>query len=125
MGVERTEAERARLLEEVVARATKAALDDYEQRLAGGIAFSFMGMKLSGRGRAVLVVVTIASILAGLLIHDMRDQESADKGRKEHVSIEDRLNEVIYVLTLSQAERERLNLSMPESLRRKQRAREQ
>jgi hypothetical protein len=57
-------------------------------------------------------------------VHDARSEASSNQRSHEHMQLEERLNEVVYVLTLSQQERERLNLAVPESLRRKQRAME-
>lgn len=122
---ERAEDERARLLEAAVKRGTEAALSEYEDRLSGGgVKIGWMGFRLEGKGRAVVGVVLsaviIGALLGGLYAHDKRTDDSGQQRAHEHVQIEERLNEVIYVLTLSQDQRERLNLSMPESLRRKQ-----
>lgn len=126
---ERPEDERARLLESAVKRGTESALTEYESRLAGGgVKIGWMGFRLEGRGRAVVGVVlagvVIAAFTAGLYAHDKRSDDSAQARAHEHVQIEERLNEVVYVLTLSQDQRERLNLAVPESLRRKQQVRD-
>lgn len=124
---ERTEDERARLLESAVKRGTEAALSEYEHRLANGdVKIGWMGFRLEGRGRAVVSVVlsalVIAAVLGGLYFHDVRSETANALRAHEHMQIEERLNEVVYVLTLSQDQRERLNLAVPDSLRRKQRA---
>jgi hypothetical protein len=123
--MERSEDERAHLLETVVKRATTAALDEYEQRLAGGgVKIGWMGFRLEGKGRAVvgvlLALAVVAILMAGGYAHDKKNEEASTQRQKEHTAMEERLNEVVYVLTLSQQERERLNLSIPDSLRRKQ-----
>jgi hypothetical protein len=119
--MDRAEDERARLLEGAVERGTERALAKYDQQRSGEIQISGpFGIKLGGRGRAVLTVVIIAAILAGLYIHDGRTEASSNQRSHEHMQLEERLNEVVYVLTLSQEQRERLNLAVPESLRRKQ-----
>lgn len=123
--MEKPEDERARLLEAAVKRGTEAALTEYEDRLSGGdVKIGWMGFRVEGKGRAVIGIVLSAIVIgaftAGLYAHDRRSEESAQQRAHEHVQIEERLNEVVYVLTLSQSERERLNLAVPESLRRKQ-----
>lgn len=122
---ERTEGERARLLEEAVKRGTEAAISEYEARLAGGgVKIGWMGFRLEGRGRAVvgvvLSVLVVGAIGVGLYVHDARSEAAMKERSHEHTQLEERLNEVVYVLTLSQQERERLNLAIPDSLRRKQ-----
>lgn len=126
---ERTEDERARLLEAAVKRGTEAALSEYEARVAGGgVKIGWMGFRLEGGGRAVVGVVlsalVVGAIGVGLYVHDARSEAASYQRSHEHMQLEERLNEVVYVLTLSQQERERLNLAVPESLRRKQRAME-
>lgn len=126
---DRPEDERARLLEAAVKRGTEAALEEYETRVAGGgVKIGWMGFKLEGRGRAVVGVVlsavVVGAIGVGLYVHDARSEAGSNQRSHEHMQLEERLNEVVYVLTLSQQDRERLNLAVPESLRRKQRAME-
>jgi hypothetical protein len=71
----------------------------------------------------VLSAVVVGAIGVGLYVHDARSEAEHQRSH-EHMQLEERLNEVVYVLTLSQQDRERLNLAVPESLRRKQRAME-
>lgn len=123
---ERSEDERARLLEAAVKRGTEEALSEYEKRLANGdVKIGWMGFRLEGRGRAVVSVVLsaliIAVLLGGMYVHDVRSGTADVQRAAEHMQIVERLNEVVYVLTLSQEQREHLNLAVPESLRRKQR----
>jgi hypothetical protein len=126
MSGERSEDERAKLLEGAVKRGTEAALEEYERRLSGGdVKIGWMGFKLEGKGRAVvsvvlaLVVIGRSSWRAGT--RTIRKRRSVRcQQTHEHAQIDERLNEMIYVLTLSSEEKERLNLQMPDSLRRKQ-----
>lgn len=130
MATERSEDERARLLEAAVKRGTEAALTEYEARISGGgVKIGWMGFRIEGKGRAVVGVVLAAIVVGalgvGLYVHDARSEASSKERSREHVQLEDRLNEVVYVLTLSQEQRERLNLAIPDSLRRKQLQRDQ
>jgi hypothetical protein len=125
MSGERSEDERAKLLEGAVKRGTEAALAEYERRLSGGdVKIGWMGFKLEGKGRAVvsvvLALVVIGVLMAGGYAHDRKTDQSGAQQTHEHAQIDERLNEMIYVLTLSSEEKERLKLQMPESLRRKQ-----
>lgn len=80
------------------------------------------GMKGEARGRrilssnALLLVVGLALGL-GLYLHHVENQSALNR-------IFESMAENTYVLSLSQADREKLNLRMPESLRRKLRVAE-
>lgn len=116
-------AHRAKLLEDTINK----VLDERAARGDGTGEVSVVGpfgVKLSGKGRAVIAVFIVVAILAGLYFHDVKGEAAGAQRQKEHMTMDERLNEVVYVLTLSQAERERLNLAVPDSLRRKQRAME-
>lgn len=60
----------------------------------------------------MLVVVCIAGLaVAGWMHHD--------KGHDDHQKVNERFDEVIYMLSLTQEERARLSINMPDSLRQK------
>lgn len=71
-----------------------------------------------------IVFVLLAVLLACLLgyqqwIHDAAGKERSVGITKQINEMKDAINEQTYVLTLSQVDREKLRLDMPESLRRK------
>jgi hypothetical protein len=63
----------------------------------------------------VLSAVVVGAIGGGLYVHDARSEAASNQRSHEHMQLEERLNEVVYVLTLSQQERERLNLAVPKA----------
>jgi len=84
------------------------------------------GLKFRVRGYDFLTLV-ILGIATGLgwLLWDLRANAQREHAEitKTQVVVETSVAEMAYILTLSQAEREKLNLSMPESLRKKARDR--
>lgn len=77
------------------------------------------GWRATAHGRDTILVLLVGVVIAlGYLHHQSQEQRLADSSA-QHTKIEDKFNEMIYVLSLPQADRERLNLSMPDSLRAK------
>lgn len=68
------------------------------------------------KGKSLSVHVYIALIVAGLAILGYKHHSQGDEMLQK---ILEATTENTYVLSLSQADRERLNLAMPDSLRRK------
>jgi hypothetical protein len=77
------------------------------------------GWKATAQGRDTIIVLLIGVIVAlGYLHHQSADQHLQDMAA-QHQKIDDKFNEMIYVLSLTQPDREKLNIAMPESLRAK------
>lgn len=81
----------------------------------------FGSVKVTG---GQLVFVVLAVLLAGILgyqgwIHDASGKERSQVINKQISDMKDAINEQTFILTLSPADREKLRLDMPESLRRK------
>jgi hypothetical protein len=78
------------------------------------------GFSLKARGKEtplwVLIIALVGALGFGGWTH-------AGKTSEEHAEIKRGFDEVSYLLSLPQAEREKLNLNMPESLRSKTRRR--
>ena len=75
------------------------------------------GITASG-AQTILALLVIVLIFLGYLHHQAEQITLADSS-SQHQRIEQKFDEMTYVLTLSQADRERLNISMPASLRSK------
>jgi len=71
---------------------------------------SAFGVNLRASGRTVVLVVCALGILAFSIWHDF-------KSTNQNATVVEELRNMAYVLTLTEAERKRLNLAMPESLR--------
>ncbi len=81
------------------------------------------GWGITARGaQTILALLAIVLIFLGYLHHQDAHVSFVD-AQAQHQRIEDKFNEMIYVLALPQADREKLNLSMPDSLRAKTRHR--
>ena len=76
------------------------------------------GIKGRARGTDVLVVLLFFALVALGYLHHYQEEALLTK-------LLEAMTENTYVLSLPQAERERLNIVMPDSLRRKLRTREQ
>lgn len=75
------------------------------------------GLKAAASGKySVPVLGVVLLIFLGSQHHQLTTQ-AADNATAQHQKIEDKFAEMIYVLSLSQAEREKLNLQMPNSMR--------
>lgn len=75
------------------------------------------GFILSGRGRTVVAVIIIVAVLFGVYLHDEKmDRANAALSAKSE-AIANAQRETTFVLTLSEAERARLNLQIPDTLR--------
>ncbi len=72
--------------------------------------------------QTILALLVIVLIFLGYLHHQDAHLSFVD-AQAQHQRIEDKFNEMIYVLALPQVDREKLNLSMPDSLRAKTRHR--
>lgn len=77
-----------------------------------------IGLKVKAQGDRVARVLAAAAIAAPLLFLAYKHHENGDQKLD---ALGEKMSEVVYVLSLTQADRERLNLSMPDSLRRKAR----
>ncbi len=97
-------------------------MPDEEQQSGSDDAVSVKGpggWGASAKGRdTVLVFFVGILIFLGYLHHKDQDSKSVES-LSQHQKIEDKFNEMIYVLSLSQPDREKLNLTMPSSLREK------
>ncbi len=81
------------------------------------------GWKATVQGQSTIIVLLVGCLVGlGYLHHQSQDQR-ASEAVAQHQKIDDKFNEIIYVLSLSQPDREKLNISMPESLRGKTRRR--
>jgi hypothetical protein len=74
------------------------------------------GWKAAVKGRDLMFVILLLSACALGYAHH-------DASRADLREVKDKFEEMIYVLSLPQAEREKLNLTMPDSLRVKMRRR--
>lgn len=70
---------------------------------------------------ALLICVCFGGIMFFGYMHHVAQAVAASEATQQHARIEDKFNEIIYVLSLSQTDREKLNITMPESLRGKTR----
>jgi hypothetical protein len=84
-----------------------------------------LGTKLSVRGPiGILALAGLLMLLGYMLLHhetDTKDRQTQviQKVEQVNANFEKKIDEVIYVLTLSDADRKGLKLDMPESLRKK------
>src|SRR5579859_7551544 len=73
--------------------------------------------------RQLSSVLLVAALAAGLVYllnqHDSKASESMAKIQANQEALAQHMDEMIYVMSLSEKDRERLNISMPESLRAK------
>lgn len=72
---------------------------------------------ISARGSQAILVVLVATILAGVAWAGYKHHEINEQKLD---ALAERMSEVVYVISLPQDKREALNLSMPASLRRQQ-----
>ena len=100
-----------------------ATEDDQQPNKDDAFSLAGMGWKASARGPGTMIALLICICFAGLVfmgyLHHQNQQSAIQDGLSQHQKIEDKFNEMIYVLSLPQADREKLNLSMPASLREK------
>ncbi len=79
------------------------------------------GWRATAQGRDTITVLLVGVLIAlGYLHHQSNDQRAQDAAA-QHQRIEEKFSEMIYVISLPQDARERLNISMPDSLRSKMR----
>ena len=122
------EAEQRRLIKEALAAMTP------EDRAAMGIPESLgiegMGWKLraSGQSLAHVVLLILVAGFIGYMVwdHDRRNVERAaavvaasKEIAQKQVEVKEGLAEVVYVLTLGEADRKALRMDMPDSLRKR------
>lgn len=86
-----------------------------------------MGWKATAKGPSLMIVVIICLCFTGLIglsyvQHEQSMGEHKQRGA-EHKSLQQGLNEVTYVLSLTDEQRTKLKLAMPDSLREKMRNR--
>lgn len=74
------------------------------------------GWKAAAKGRDVIFVILLLGACALGYAHH-------DASRSDLREVKDKFEEMIYVLSLPQTEREKLNLTMPDTLRQKIRRR--
>lgn len=84
--------------------------DSIELRGPAGLQAKLTGRKLLGENTLILVFICVIAYLG--YVHHIANEEGLRR-------VYEALVENTYVLSLSQSERERLNVAMPESLRRK------
>ncbi len=77
------------------------------------------GWGITASGAQTIIALFVIVLLFAGYMHHYYSQLALSDGAAQHQRIEDKFNEVIYVLSLSQADREKLNLNMPQSLRTK------
>lgn len=82
--------------------------------------FKGFGIEAMANGKQATIILLAAACAVGLVYAGLK---FADKMTDDHREVRDAMAEMTYVLSLPTAERERLNLAMPESLRRKTRSR--
>ncbi len=95
-------------------------MDDEQDKQGDGVSIKGPGgWGITAHGaQTILALLVIVLIFLGYLHHQQESIVLSDASA-QHQRIEDKFNEVIYVLSLSQADREKLNLNMPQSLRTK------
>lgn len=76
------------------------------------------GWKAKAKGRDTPLWLLIVALIGAIA---MGGWKAVEKTSEEHGEIKRGFDEVSYLLSLPQAEREKLNLRMPESLRHKRR----
>lgn len=82
------------------------------------------GMKVEVRGISVLLTLLLVAVSAGgviLYFHEIEDKQFEDGLVQIVREMKDRQTEMNYILTLTPAEREKLKLIMPDSLRKRMR----
>ncbi len=81
------------------------------------------GTRIKFYGRQLTNVLLIAAVVVGVgyLIyqHDSKSSETMAKIQLNQTVLAEHMDEMIYVMSLSEKEREKLNISMPASLRSK------
>ena len=81
------------------------------------------GTKIKFYGKEVSALLLVAAIAAGgvylILQHDSKASESMSKIQANQEALTQHMDEMIYVMSLSEKDREKLHISMPESLRAK------
>ena len=89
-----------------------------------------IGIRVRGSGRSIVVLCAVLVVLIAIYLHDRHSTEAhaetiaaLTKVERAENEANERTAEVVYVLSKSQSEREKLNLTMPDSLRRKMGAR--
>lgn len=76
------------------------------------------GFSLKAKGKDTPLWVLIIALIGAIAVGGWK---TAERTSDEHAEIKRGFDEVSYLLSLPQAEREKLNLNMPESLRSKTR----
>lgn len=85
------------------------------------------GIKATLRGPVgqLALIAVLCVLLLGLYVHETdtkaRQATTVQEVRKVEEHIKGKFDEVIYVLSLRQEDREKLNLSMPDGIREKRR----
>lgn len=102
--------------------------EDKKQDNRPYLTFSFAGMVIKFGGKEILSIMIAALIggpvIAGLYLHDEKTDRrlaSIEFAIKDSSDASDATN---YILTLSQQEREKLNLAMPKRIREMRRGQE-
>ncbi len=79
------------------------------------------GLKAAASGKYSVPVLVICLLIFLGTTHHQQSVQASEQVTAQHQKIEEKFNEMIYVLSLPQPDREKLNLSMPSSLRDKTR----
>ena len=93
---------------------------------SGQLDWQGFGMRARVRGHDVIVVVLLVALFVGvgylIFDHDKRSSDRVMRLTEAQERVVDEVSALTYVMTLTQEERLRLNISMPESLRKRTRA---
>lgn len=77
--------------------------------------------RVQGSQSIMLVILAVALGVVGIMLwNDIRDNRVIS--HEEHLTIQQGIDEMVYVQSLTDEERKRLNLTMPESLVKKRKA---
>ena len=100
--------------------------DEYGKRGEDGLKVTLPGgAALQARGPIVLTVILV-TVAVFAVLYSLRDHDQGMKAQVSSATVDiklmaERIAEVGYILTLTEAQRKDLRLDMPESLRRKTR----
>lgn len=77
--------------------------------------------KLTGQNSIYIAILALAlSVIVYVLWNDIRENRVVS--HEEHTTIQQGIDEMVYVQSLSDEERRKLNLTMPESLAKKRKS---
>lgn len=81
------------------------------------------GTRIKFYGKELSTILLLVAVVVGgaylILQHDSKASEAMSKLQVNQEMLSQHMDEMIYVMSLSEKEREKLNISMPASLRNK------